>query len=60
MVARCSFCDELITTENQGQFFPEDDSYICVVCRKEHQTTIEKIGNQAHRKSTAVIQRPVA
>lgn len=59
MVARCSFCDELITAENQGQFFPEDDSYICVVCRKEHQRTLEQIRNHSHRKTTAVNQRSI-
>jgi len=54
MVARCSFCDELITTQNPGQFFPEDDSYICGICQKEHQRTLEKIGSHSHRKSTTV------
>jgi hypothetical protein len=50
MLARCSFCDELITAENQGQFFPEDDSYICVVCQKEHQMALENIKNHSHGK----------
>jgi hypothetical protein len=57
MAARCSFCDELITAENQGQFFPEDDSYICGVCQKEHKTALENIKTHSHRKSTAVKQR---
>lgn len=60
MVAKCSFCDELITAENQGQFFPEDDSYICVVCQKEHQQALEKIEHHSHRESTAADQRSVA
>jgi hypothetical protein len=59
MVARCNICDELITAKNQGQFFPEDDSYICVVCQKEHKTALESIRNHSHRKSTAVRQMPV-
>lgn len=59
MLARCSFCDKLITAENQGQFFPEDDSYICVVCRKEHQRSLEKIGNYSHRNLSAIRQGPV-
>ncbi len=51
MVTRCSFCDELITVENKGQFFPEDDSYICGICQREHKRTLEKMeviqtGNQ--------------
>lgn len=59
MVTRCSLCDELITAENQGQFFPEDDSYICTVCQQEHKTALENIGNHSHRKSTAARQVPV-
>jgi hypothetical protein len=58
MVARCSFCDELITAENKAQFFPEDDSYICVVCQKEHRKTLEDMANHSHLKSTAVGQSP--
>ena len=56
MAARCCVCDELITAEHQGQFFPEDDSYICTVCQKKHKTALENIRNHSHRKSTAVRQ----
>jgi ribosomal protein L24E len=59
MPAKCSFCEELITAGNQGQFFPEDDSYICTVCQKEHKTVLESIRNHSHRKSTAVRQMSV-
>ena len=54
MVARCNLCDELITAENQEQFFPEDDSYICTVCQKEYKTTLENMKNHPHRQSSGV------
>jgi len=49
MVARCSLCNEIITTKNPGQFFPEDDSYICGICQREHKRTLEKIGSHSHK-----------
>jgi hypothetical protein len=54
MLAKCSFCDELITVENQGQFFPEDDSYICGICQKEHQKTLTKIKSRLRSGATTV------
>jgi len=57
MAARCSICNELITTKNEGQFFPEDDSYICGACQKEHKKNLEKIKNHSHWKSTNVMLR---
>lgn len=55
MVARCSLCDELITANNPGQFFPEDDSHICAVCRREHQNSLEEMKKRASRKSVTVM-----
>jgi len=48
---RCSICNELVTTKNDGQFFPEDDSHICGACKREHQKSLEKIKSHATRKS---------
>jgi hypothetical protein len=44
----------LITAENQGQFFPEDDSYICGICQKEHQKTLTKIKSRLRSGATTV------
>jgi len=52
MTSRCNVCGELITAENSGQFFPEDDTYLCGTCRKEQQKSLEKMKNHAHQRST--------
>jgi len=54
----CSLCDELITGEGKGQFFPEDDSYICMVCLNKYQ---KPLINHSHgdRPSHLDSERPV-
>lgn len=55
MAVRCNLCDELITAKNPGQFFPEDDSYVCALCRREYQNSLEEMKNRANRKIMTVM-----
>lgn len=50
MAARCNLCHELITAKFPGQFFPEDDSHICAVCQREHQSSLDEMKNRANPK----------
>lgn len=50
MAATCAVCERRMA-RGEGQFFPEDDSFLCEACLEQHQQAM------AHRQDAGRHQR---